>query len=406
MVFPRIKNYKYPLLSDAFSNADIFAAKKVLESRQITMSKITSDFEKKFAQYLGVRFALMVNSGSSANLLALSLICNPQRKKRLLPGDEVIIPAICWSTSLWPIVQHGLKPVCVDVEKNNFNIDISKLKKAITSKTRAIFCVHVLGLSTNMQEVINIAKKNNLIIIEDTCESFGSRYSNKLLGSFGDVGTFSFYYSHQITSGEGGMIICKSSEDYEILHSLRAHGWSRHPATQKKIIRKYPNLDPRFIFINSGYNLRPTDVQAALAASQFKRKNVFKINREYNRNKIIEEVYNLKKYTNQIQFLQSDKNIKPSWFGLPILLNCKYKNKKINYLNYLNKMGVETRPIISGNFINQPAIELFKLNKKKQKFINAQFVEDLGFFIGLHTKKITSSLARYLALHLLKIDEL
>jgi CDP-6-deoxy-D-xylo-4-hexulose-3-dehydrase len=257
-----------------------------------------------------------------------------------------------------------------------------------------------------MQEVIHIAKNNNLIIIEDTCESFGSRYSDKLLGSFGDVGTFSFYYSHQITSGEGGMIICKSSEDYEILHALRAHGWSRHPATQIKTIRKYPNLDPRFIFINSGYNLRPTDVQAALAASQFKRKDIFKMNREYNRNKIIKEVYKLKKYTDQIQFLQSDKNIKPSWFGLPILLNYKYKNKKIKYLNYLNKMGVETRPIISGNFINQPAIELFKLNKKKQKFINAQFVEDLGFFIGLHTKKITSSLARYLALHLLKIDEL
>jgi CDP-6-deoxy-D-xylo-4-hexulose-3-dehydrase len=406
MVFSRMKNYKYPLLSDAFSNADISAAKKVLVSRQITMSKITSDFEKKFAQYLGVRFALMVNSGSSANLLALSLICNPQRKKRLLPGDEVIIPAICWSTSLWPIVQHGLVPVFVDVDKNNFNVDVSKLKKAITSKTRAILCVHVLGLSANMQEVINIAKKNNLIIIEDTCESFGTRYCGKLLGSFGDAGTFSFYYSHQITSGEGGMIICKNSEDYEILHALRSHGWSRHPSTQKRIMRKYPNLDPRFIFINSGYNLRPTEIQAALVASQFKRKDIFKMNREYNKNKIINEVYKLKKYTNQIQFLQSEKNIKPSWFGLPILLNYKYKNKKINYLNYLTKMGIETRPIISGNFMNQPAIELYKLNKKKQNFVNAQFIEDLGFFIGLHTKKITSSLAKYLAFHLLKIDEL
>jgi CDP-6-deoxy-D-xylo-4-hexulose-3-dehydrase len=230
-----------------------------------------------------------------------------QKKNRLLPGDEVIIPVVCWSTSLWPIVQFGLKPVFVDIDPNNLNIDIEKLKKAITKKTKAIFCVHVLGVSADMFKIIEIAKNNNLIIIEDTCESFGSKYNNKLLGTFGDVSTFSFYYSHQITSGEGGMILCKNLEDYEILYALRAHGWSRNPITQKKIQKKYPHLDPRFIFINSGYNLRPTEIQAALAASQFKRKDIFKMNREYNKNKIIYEVYKSKKYTNQIQFLQSEK---------------------------------------------------------------------------------------------------
>lgn len=400
------KKYKYPLLTNAFSNSDIIAAKKVLISKQITMSKVTKNFENKFSKYFGSKFALMVNSGSSANLLAISLICNPQKKNRLFPGDEVIIPVVCWSTSLWPIVQFGLKPVFVDIDPNNLNIDIEKLKKAITKKTKAIFCVHVLGVSADMFKIIEIAKNNNLLIIEDTCESFGSKYNNKLLGSFGDVSTFSFYYSHQITSGEGGMILCKNLEDYEILYALRAHGWSRNPITQKKIQKKYPHLDPRFIFINSGYNVRPTDIQAALAYSQFKRKDLFKNNRDFNRNKIINEVYKSKKYSQQISFYKKDKFINPSWFGLPILINPKYKKIKFKYLNFLHKKGIETRPIISGNFINQPAIELYDLNKKKEKFPHAQLIEDLGFFIGLHTKRIEPSLAKYIALNLLRIDDL
>jgi CDP-6-deoxy-D-xylo-4-hexulose-3-dehydrase len=400
------KKYKYPLLTNAFSNLDIIAAKKVLISKQITMSKVTKNFENKFSKYFGSKFALMVNSGSSANLLAISLICNPQKKNRLLPGDEVIIPVVCWSTSLWPIVQFGLKPVFVDIDPNNLNIDIEKLKKAITKKTKAIFCVHVLGVSADMFKIIEIAKNNNLLIIEDTCESFGSKYNNKLLGSFGDVSTFSFYYSHQITSGEGGMILCKNLEDYEILYALRAHGWSRNPITQKKIQKKYPHLDPRFIFINSGYNVRPTDIQAALAYSQFKRKDLFKKNRDFNRNKIINEVYKSKKYSQQISFYKKDKFINPSWFGLPILINPKYKKIKFKYLNFLHKKGIETRPIISGNFINQPAIELYELNKKKKKFPHAQQIEDLGFFIGLHTKRIKPSLAKYIALNLLRINDL
>ena len=134
---------------------------------------------------------------------------------------------MCWSTSLWPIVQHGLKPIFVDISLSNLNLDLKTGKFNHKKKTKAILCVHVLGLSSNMIKLLKIAKKYNLIIIEDTCESFGSKYKNKFLGTFGDVGTFSFYYSHQITSGEGGMIICNNIRDYEILLSLRSHGWAR-----------------------------------------------------------------------------------------------------------------------------------------------------------------------------------
>ncbi len=226
---------KYPLLSNAFSKSDISEGQKILESKQITMSSKTKLFEKKFAQYIGSKFALMVNSGSSANLLALSLLTNPMRKKRLNPGDEVIVPVVCWSTSLWPIIQHGLKPIFVDIDLNNLNISLDELEKKITKKTKAIFCVHVLGLSADMYKLKQIANNNKLMIIEDTCESFGTKFKNKFLGTFGEAGTFSFYYSHQITSGEGGMITCNNKEDYEILLSLRSHGWAREKFIQKNI---------------------------------------------------------------------------------------------------------------------------------------------------------------------------
>ena len=397
---------KYPLLSNAFSESDISEGQKILKSKQITMSSKTKLFERKFAEYIGSKFALMVNSGSSANLLALSLLTNPMRKKRLNPGDEVIVPVVCWSTSLWPIIQHGLKPVFVDIDLNNLNISLKELEKKITKKTKAIFCVHVLGLSADMLKLKRIANKNKLMIVEDTCESFGTKFKNKFLGTFGEAGTFSFYYSHQITSGEGGMIICNNKEDYEILLSLRSHGWAREKFIQKKYKKNYSNLDPRFLFINSGYNLRPTEIQAAIALNQFKRKNIFKANREFNRNEIIKRVKSHKKFCNQINFLNVEENISPSWFGLAIFIDKKYANKKSKYLKYLEEKGIETRPIISGNFVNQPAIKLYELNKKNEKFKNAQIIEDSGFFIGLHTKKINSKLASYISSNLLMINEL
>ena len=178
------------------------------------------------------------------------------------------------------------------------------------------------------------------------------------------------------------------------------------PQTKKKIEKKYPELDSRFIFINSGYNLRPTDIQAAIGLSQFRKKDIFKKNRSYNRELIIKEVMQSGKFKNQIEFLECSKKIDPSWFGLAVLINKQYVKKKFKYLKYLGEKKIETRPIISGNFINQPAIKLYKLNKIKKKYNNAQVVENLGFFIGLHTKIITNNLARYIASHLLKIDEL
>ena len=401
-----IKKFKYPLLSDAFSKSDINCGLKVLSSKHITMSKITRNFEKQFAKKLGCKYALMTNSGSSANLLAVSAIINPLFKNKLKPGDEVLIPAVCWSTSLWPIIQNNLKPVFVDVELDTFNVSIKDLKKKITSKTKAFMCIHVLGTSANLSQIKKLTNKKNIILIEDTCESLGAKFNNKFLGTFGELGTFSFYYSHQITSGEGGMIVCNNLNNYNIIKSLRSHGWSRETTFHNAYKKKFKKLDDRFLFINSGYNLRPTDIQAAIAHNQFKRLNKFITIRNYNRKKIIEKVKNNKKWNNQFYFINHSKIIKPSWFGLPILIKNKFLNKKKKFLDHLTKSGVENRPILSGNFTNQPATKLYNLNSKKLVFANAQKVENLGFFIGLHTKKISNEIAEYISESLLNIDKM
>ena len=385
----------YSLVGEPFIKEDIIAGIETLLSGRITMSSITKKFEQNFAKYIGSKYALMVNSGSSANLLAVFSSINPKNKNQLKTNDECLIPAICWSTSLWPIVQAGLKPKFVDVDLNNFNIDLVKLEKKITSKTKAIMAVHVLGNSTKMPALMRIVKKYNLTLIEDTCESLGSKFNNKFLGTFGKFGTYSFYVSHQLIAGEGGMLVCNDYNDYKIAHSLRAHGWDRG-------LEKKKNTE--FNFINSGFNLRPLDLTAAIGLNQLKRLDKSIKIRTANRDKIVNSILKSSKWDNQFMFLKPEKNLRPSWFGIPILLNKKFLKNKKNFLNKLNKNGIETRPIISGNFLNQPSIDLYKLNKSKEKFVVAQEIENRGFFIGLHTKNIKEKEIIKLTNNLLSIN--
>ena len=389
---------KYSLVEYPFSKKDILEGRKVLSyGKFITMNKITNEFEKKFAKYLGVKYALMVNSGSSANLLAFFALTNPKLKNKIKPNSECIIPTICWSTSLWPIIQAGLKPKFVDVDLKTFNIDLKDLKKKITNKTKVILAVHVLGNSTNMDKLKKIVKKNNLTLVEDTCESLGSKYDSKNLGTFGRFGTFSFFVSHQISAGEGGMIVCNDYNDYKIIHSLRSHGWDRGLNNKKK---------NDFNFINSGFNLRPMDITAAIGLNQFKRLNSMIKIRSLNRNKIINSIKKQDNWNNQIEFLNSSEKVNPSWFGFPMLINKKFIKKKQKYLKFLNKNGIETRPIISGNFLNQPVAKLYKLNPKQDHFKNAEEIDKRGFFIGLHATQIEDKMVKFLTNKLLMIDKL
>ena len=387
------KTNKYPLLEKGFNTEDILRGMEVLLSKKLTMSDITKKFEYKFSKYVGSKYALMVNSGSSANLLASFALVNPRKKGRLKPGDEFIIPAVCWSTSLWPLVQCGLKPQFIDVDINTYCLNENLLNKK--TKAKAIMNIHILGNSSNMDKISEFVKSKNMFLIEDTCEALGSKFKSKYLGTFGDFGTFSFYYSHQMTSGEGGMVVCKSKEDYELLHSMRSHGWDRGLGSSKK---------NSFNFINSGFNLRPLDLTAAIGLSQLKRLNNMIKSRKKNRDLIINRLKNHTNWNNQYTFFNENKNLKASWFGFPLLINKSILYKKKFFLSYLNSIGIETRPILSGNFLNQPSCKLFNFKYQKKDFLNSQEIEDRGFFIGLPTDQIDQNLLNFLTEKLMKIE--
>ena len=294
------------------------------------------------------------------------------------------------------MIQCGLKPKFIDVNADNFCLDEKLLNKKNLEEVKAIVTIHILGNSSNIKEIASIAKKKGLFLIEDTCEALGSKYNSKYLGTYGDFGTYSFYYSHQITSGEGGMIICDSKSDYELIYSLRSHGWDRglNKSRQKS----------QFNFINSGFNLRPMDLTAAIGLSQFKRLDTMMNIRASNREKIINQIKKSKNWNNQYSFFYPNKNVSPSWFGLPLIINKLNKSDKLRFMNYLNKNGVETRPILSGNFLNQPSAKLYNLNNNNLKFENSQMIEDKGFFIGLPTEKINNMRLEFLSKKLMDID--
>jgi len=257
--------------------------------------------------------------------------------------------------------------------------------------------IHILGNSPNMDLLTHFVRSNNMYLIEDTCEALGSKFKSKHLGTFGDFGTYSFYYSHQITSGEGGMIVCKTKEDYELLHAMRAHGWDRGLNSKKN--------KNNFNFINSGFNLRPMDLTAAIGLSQLKRLNAMIKSRLKNRDSIISNIKKSQHWDNQYTFFEPNKNLEPSWFGLPLLLNKKFIKHKKNFLKYLNLIGIETRPILSGNFLNQPSSKLYNFKYEKKKLRTSQEIEDRGFFIGLPTNDMSSKTLDFLTKNLLKIKE-
>ena len=326
--YEKLNQNIFPLLEKGFTSLDILKGIEVLLSRKITMSNITRKFENEFGKFIGSKYAMMVNSGSSANLLAAFALINPLKKNRLKKGDEFIIPSLCWSTSLWPMVQAGLKPNFIDVDLKSFCMDENLLSQKKYKKCKAIMNIHILGNCSNIKKITNFAKKNKIYLIEDTCEALGSKFASKYLGTYGDFGTYSFYYSHQITSGEGGMIVCKNKEDYNLLHSFRAHGWDRSLYNNKK--------KNNFNFINSGFNLRPLDLTAAIGLSQFRRLKKMMITRKKNRDLIIQSLKKSNSWENQFTFFEPTKNLKPSWFGFPILINKNYLNNKNNFLKKLN----------------------------------------------------------------------
>lgn len=360
---------------------EINAVVKTLISTRLTFGPITKKFELNFTKYFKTKDSLYVNSGSSANLLALSILTNPYFKNRMMPGDEVIVPALSWSTSVWPIIQANLKPVFVDIDQKTMNIDSSKIEPAITSKTKCILIIHTYGNACDMREILRIKKKYKLYLIEDTCESLGTKYGKNYCGTLGDIGTYSFYFSHHITTVEGGMLVTKNKEIAKIGRMLRAHGWIRDLDEKDKKFyeRKYKHIDKKFLFTNIGYNLRGSEVGASMGIVQLKKLKKILVKRSKTANF-------WKKYfkNNKIFKLQEETpNSKHSWFGIPIMLNKKYFSKIGMIRKILDKNNIETRPIICGNITKQPAMKRLKF----RIFNNLNYTNEVmngSFAIGCH----------------------
>lgn len=376
---------KYLLSDDTWNNEELEAINEVIKSNFFTMGERVKKFEKEFAEKFGVKYAIMSNSGSSANLLAIAALVY---SKKLKAGDEVIVPAVSWSTTFFPLAQYNLKLKFVDINRETLNIDIKELKKAITENTKAIFAVNLLGNPNEFSEIIEICKEKNIILLEDNCESMGAKYEGKQLGTVGLIGTYSTFYSHHLCTMEGGVTVTNDEELYHYMLSIRAHGWTRNLPEESKIYKK--KEDPfyeSFNFIMPGYNLRPLEMEAAIGSIQ-----LTKLDRIISQRR--ENAKYFKEKISIFEDIQIQKEVEESsWFGFAIILKGKYEGKRQQLVEILRKNNIEVRPIVAGNFTRNKAIEYLNY-EIYGKLENADFIHNNGLFVGNHSVKNKKNIDR------------
>lgn len=367
-----------PLAVSSWDEEEKNAINEVIESDNFTMGKNVSAFEEEFASYHRSKYCVMVNSGSSANHLGISSLFFRKNGPKLCKGDEVIVTAVSWSTTYSPLYYHGLKLRFVDIDIDTLNIDIEKLANSITSKTKAIFAVNLLGNPNSYSEIKKIADDNNLLLIEDNCESLGAEYFGEKTGSFGLFGTCSGFFSHHMSTMEGGMITTDDEEIYHILLSIRAHGWTRNLPKKNNLTKKFDDdFMESFRFILPGYNFRPLEFSGSLGRVQLKKLDNFIKQRRANA-EVFQELFD--KYS----FLKVQKEIgQSSWFGFSMIIDEDSRISRESFVSLLNKNGVECRPIVAGNIIHNPMIEYFDYSVH-DTLINADQVHNNGLFIGNH----------------------
>ena len=370
---------KITLAAPSYDSDEVLDVLDSLLSTWLTMGEKVNSFEEKFCEYIDSKNAIMVNSGSSANLLALSSLTNPLLEEKIEKGTSIITPAVTWSTTISPIIHVGCKPLFVDIDLDSLCVNTDLLEEAVSKETSAVMPVHLMGHPCDMKKICKIADNNNLHIIEDSCEAHGSTVDGKKVGTFGDIGTFSFFMSHHITTIEGGMLVTDDENIAEIAKSLRAFGWTRELKRKNEINAKYSDIDPRFLFVNLGYNLRPTEIQGAFGRHQLKKLDSLIYHRRENA-----KFWNdrLAKYSDYL--LLPIRNLENHvYFGYAITIkeNSPFSRKEIT--DFLESQGIETRPVMAGNFTEQPVTKLIPWSKYGE-LKNSQLVMRNSFFIGNH----------------------
>ena len=371
----------YPLAFSTWGKEEIEAIQRVIDTDMYTMGKHVKQFEKEFADTFGSPHAVMVNSGSSANLLMLSLL----KWKYKLKGD-IIVPVVGWATTYFPISQNGFKLNFVDVDPNTWNIDVDKIESAITPETCAIMPVNLLGNSCDYERLTQICEKHKLLLIEDNCESMGAKYGDAHTGTFGIAGSFSFFFSHHIQTMEGGMVLCKHKEDADYMRSLRAHGWVRDLPDDSHLYKKTGNaFDDNFIFATPGYNIRPLEMSGAIGTEQLKKWPTIMKTRLENAKRFI-ELFDNKSWC-RIQKIIGDS----SWFTFGIVLDGELKGRRAEVVKALDEAKVQNRPLASRNFLKQPVMrELDFIDNKN--YTAADDIHENGFFVGNGSVPITEEI--------------
>ncbi|WP_313057457.1 DegT/DnrJ/EryC1/StrS family aminotransferase [Agrobacterium cavarae] len=368
----------YPLANSAWDHEEYEAIQSVIQSGMFTMGQKVAEFEKAFADYVGSRYCVMVNSGSSANLVMIGAL-RYKSESPLLAGAEVIVPAVSWSTTYYPLYQYGLKLRFVDIDKDTLNFDLEKLEQAITPNTRAILAVNLLGNPNDFNKLKTIIGDRDIVLLEDNCESMGATFEGKQTGTFGLMGTYSSFFSHHISTMEGGMVVTDDEEIYHILLALRAHGWTRNLPKQNKITTDKSD-DPfteAFRFVLPGYNLRPLEMSGALGLAQLRKLPMIVRERRNNAERFLQIM-------KQFPYLRTQKEIgESSWFGFSMIVEPDANVSREHLISALTAANVDTRPIVAGNFAKNEVLKWFDYTIAGD-LTNAERIDDAGFFIGNH----------------------
>lgn len=383
----KLQKYWYPLSMATYDVEEILAAVDSMCSFRTTMWEKTVEFELQFAKMNGNTEAVMVNSGSSADLLIAFALVNPQTRL-LAPGDEILVPSVTWPTQIWSAMMAGLKVRLVDTDPVNLNMDLKDLEAKITPRTRAISLVHLMGNPCDMDRILALCQKYDLVLIEDCCEALGTRFKGQPVGTFGLAGSFSFFFSHHITTMEGGMIVCRDQILSDVFRLLRAHGWARN--TKYLQVEPQAGLDPRYMFLNWGFNVRPTEIQAGFGLEQLKRLPAFNAQRVKNA-----EYFNhyLCRHHDLMRLMEVHPQAECTWFALPIVLTADCPFSKVEFLSYLEAQGVETRPVVAGNLALQPVCQLYP-ELQDANLPGANIVHERGFYLGIYPFDATQALDR------------
>lgn len=365
----------------------------------LTAGKYAERFEKEFSEFLGIKYCMLTNSGSSANLLAISSLTSPKLgEKRLIPGDEVITTACGFPTTLNPIIQNHLKPVVVDVELGSYNIQADKIEDALSDKTKAIFVAHTLGNPVNIAEILEIVNDHNLWFVEDNCDALGSKYHGKYTGCFGSISTYSFYPAHHITMGEGGAVLTDDPLLKDIILSFR--DWGRdcwcEPGCDDTCGKRFGwqmgdlpyGYDHKYVYSHIGYNLKVTDMQAAIGVEQLKKLPSFIESRKKNF-KIIYD--SLKTFSNLLILPTIEEGADPSWFGFPIMVREDSPFSRDDIVNHLEKNKIATRMLFGGNLTKQPAykdVDFRLVDSLKNTDLVMKDLFWIGVYPGINQEKM------------------